>query len=164
MTISTVGYGDVAPTTTAGRVIGCVLFYVGAILMALPVGVIGAHFSHYYYVWQASELRAKILQTRSPSISTSNRKTYRRNSSSAELRRISYVTRALSDSEVDVSDLVEHHANSNSTISNSASGNIQEQKQLPISSVEMVDMFQAAPNGKSDSRVVSNNNQGHTTI
>ena len=39
-TITTVGYGDIAPTTSAGKLMGIVLFYVGIITIALPITIL----------------------------------------------------------------------------------------------------------------------------
>jgi len=56
-TATTVGYGDVYPTTTFGRCLGLVTFYVGIILLALPITIIGGYFSKHYSVW-LEELQA----------------------------------------------------------------------------------------------------------
>jgi len=45
VTSSTVGYGDLTPTTTGGRIIACICMYYGVLLMALPITVIGNNFS-----------------------------------------------------------------------------------------------------------------------
>eukprot|EP00927_Polykrikos_kofoidii_P023618 TRINITY_DN2169_c0_g1_i1.p1 TRINITY_DN2169_c0_g1~~TRINITY_DN2169_c0_g1_i1.p1 ORF type:complete len:902 (+),score=132.97 TRINITY_DN2169_c0_g1_i1:113-2818(+) len=50
-TATTVGYGDIAPTTTVGRVIGMLTFYVGIVLLALPISVVGGYFNQHYKVW-----------------------------------------------------------------------------------------------------------------
>eukprot|EP00415_Alexandrium_ostenfeldii_P001284 UN1284 len=50
-TATTVGYGDDYPTTTAGRFIGVVAAYVGILLIALPVTIVGGNFSKYYSDW-----------------------------------------------------------------------------------------------------------------
>eukprot|EP00929_Paragymnodinium_shiwhaense_P037451 TRINITY_DN19953_c1_g1_i1.p1 TRINITY_DN19953_c1_g1~~TRINITY_DN19953_c1_g1_i1.p1 ORF type:complete len:879 (+),score=155.89 TRINITY_DN19953_c1_g1_i1:159-2795(+) len=47
-TATTVGYGDLYPTTTFGRLIGIATFYTGIILLALPVTVVGQAFNKYY--------------------------------------------------------------------------------------------------------------------
>eukprot|EP00937_MAST-01D_sp_MAST-1D-sp2_P003058 g3058.t1 len=47
-TLSTVGFGDIAPTSTAGKVVGVLLFYVGVILIALPISVLGTNFDLVY--------------------------------------------------------------------------------------------------------------------
>merc|ERR1719181_1643086 len=40
-TMTTVGYGDIAPTSSAGKAVGIALFYVGIILLALPITILG---------------------------------------------------------------------------------------------------------------------------
>lgn len=50
-TVTTVGYGDLAPTTTAGRFVGICSFYAGMILLALPVTILGGNFTKHYYKW-----------------------------------------------------------------------------------------------------------------
>lgn len=45
VTSSTVGYGELAPTTTGGRIVACICMYYGVLLMALPITVIGNNFS-----------------------------------------------------------------------------------------------------------------------
>mmetsp|Transcript_65359 Transcript_65359/g.181752 ORF Transcript_65359/g.181752 Transcript_65359/m.181752 type:complete len:895 (+) Transcript_65359:64-2748(+) len=47
-TATTVGYGDEFPTTTWGRIVAVVAFYVGIILLALPVGIVGGAFGRHY--------------------------------------------------------------------------------------------------------------------
>ncbi|OPZ87953.1 MAG: Cyclic nucleotide-gated potassium channel [bacterium ADurb.Bin429] len=44
VTMTTVGYGDVFPITTSGKVIGCVITIIGIGLFALPVSILGAGF------------------------------------------------------------------------------------------------------------------------
>eukprot|EP00929_Paragymnodinium_shiwhaense_P097687 TRINITY_DN59311_c0_g1_i2.p1 TRINITY_DN59311_c0_g1~~TRINITY_DN59311_c0_g1_i2.p1 ORF type:complete len:981 (-),score=161.87 TRINITY_DN59311_c0_g1_i2:274-3216(-) len=51
-TATTVGYGDDVPTTTLGRSVAVVTFYIGIILMALPITIIGGSFSGYYHEWR----------------------------------------------------------------------------------------------------------------
>merc|ERR1712217_713664 len=55
-TATTVGYGDEYPTTTPGRIVGVLSFYVGIMLLALPVGIIGGSFGKHY------PLFVKLLQ------------------------------------------------------------------------------------------------------
>eukprot|EP00937_MAST-01D_sp_MAST-1D-sp2_P000785 g785.t1 len=47
-TMTTVGYGDLYPTTSAGKVIGIVAFYVGIIFLALPITILGTNFEIVY--------------------------------------------------------------------------------------------------------------------
>jgi voltage-gated potassium channel len=44
VTITTVGYGDIAPVTPLGKVIGVATAVLGILMIALPTGVLGAAF------------------------------------------------------------------------------------------------------------------------
>lgn len=44
VTMTTLGYGDTYPTTTAGKLIGAVTAVAGVVVLALPISVIGASF------------------------------------------------------------------------------------------------------------------------
>ena len=44
VTSSTVGYGDLYPTSVAGRAIACLTVYLGILVVALPIGVVGGNF------------------------------------------------------------------------------------------------------------------------
>lgn len=48
VTLTTVGYGDVTPTTGGGRLLAVCIQLAGNLLLALPVGVIGANFVDLY--------------------------------------------------------------------------------------------------------------------
>jgi hypothetical protein len=52
VTATTVGYGDVFPTTTMGRMFGLLCVYVGIVLLALPISVIGSAFGARYQEWE----------------------------------------------------------------------------------------------------------------
>jgi hypothetical protein len=49
VTITTVGYGDVSPTTPEGKIVATVAILNGIIVLAMPIGVVGANFSEQYY-------------------------------------------------------------------------------------------------------------------
>ena len=46
-TLTTVGYGDVYPVTTAGKVLGAIIAILGIGLFALPAGILGSGFVEY---------------------------------------------------------------------------------------------------------------------
>ena len=48
VTMTTVGYGDVVPMTTPGKLIGCACAITGVLTLALSVPVIVANFEFYY--------------------------------------------------------------------------------------------------------------------
>ena len=48
---TTVGYGDFYPTTDAGKFTAVLCFYMGIILLALPITVIGGNFTTMYRQW-----------------------------------------------------------------------------------------------------------------
>jgi voltage-gated potassium channel len=66
VTITTVGYGDYAPSTTAGIAINIILIVLGVILMAVPMGIIGMTFNEVWntrdYSLLLSKTRAKLRQ------------------------------------------------------------------------------------------------------
>ncbi|NLC65024.1 MAG: two pore domain potassium channel family protein, partial [Erysipelothrix sp.] len=43
-TITTVGYGDIYPVTTAGRILSTFITFLGIFLTAIPTGIISAGF------------------------------------------------------------------------------------------------------------------------
>lgn len=45
-TVTTVGYGDVVPTTTAGRLIGAFTMVSGLLMLALPAGIVATSFAN----------------------------------------------------------------------------------------------------------------------
>eukprot|EP00299_Pterocystis_sp_00344_P013717 c6752_g1_i1.p1 GENE.c6752_g1_i1~~c6752_g1_i1.p1 ORF type:complete len:381 (+),score=64.68 c6752_g1_i1:141-1145(+) len=60
VTMTTVGYGDVFPTTPAGKVIGCVTMLCGIMVLALPINVIGGNFIGEYTLNQKKEEIAPV--------------------------------------------------------------------------------------------------------
>mmetsp|Transcript_38795 Transcript_38795/g.76903 ORF Transcript_38795/g.76903 Transcript_38795/m.76903 type:complete len:893 (-) Transcript_38795:109-2787(-) len=54
VTANTVGYGDLYPTTTLGRIIGVTTSYVGILLIALPITIVGGNFSNHFDEWVRS--------------------------------------------------------------------------------------------------------------
>ncbi|KAJ8608446.1 hypothetical protein CTAYLR_009603 [Chrysophaeum taylorii] len=48
VTMTTVGYGDLYPTSTAGRLVAVMVTYAGILAIALPISVIGNNFTAHY--------------------------------------------------------------------------------------------------------------------
>lgn len=48
VTMATVGYGDMVPLTTPGRIVGCFTILAGIVLIALPVAIVGGKFQMAY--------------------------------------------------------------------------------------------------------------------
>lgn len=64
VTMTTVGYGDVFPTTTAGQFVASLTMMVGILILALPITVIGTYFAAEYEEFlrrQVTTNRAMIL-------------------------------------------------------------------------------------------------------
>lgn len=51
VTTSTLGYGDFTCQTIAGRAAACLLSFLGIIVLALPIAVIGTNFFEYYVIY-----------------------------------------------------------------------------------------------------------------
>merc|ERR1719171_159777 len=62
VTITTVGYGDAYPTTPYGKLFGSLMILCGIVVLAMPVGVIGANFSNEYDKIQADKRRREKLK------------------------------------------------------------------------------------------------------
>ena len=61
VTVSTVGYGDVVPVTTAGKLTASVLIMLGLMYMAMPLSIVGSNFTA---VWQDRDRILLIERTR----------------------------------------------------------------------------------------------------
>eukprot|EP00276_Gloeochaete_wittrockiana_P003052 CAMPEP_0184660464 /NCGR_PEP_ID=MMETSP0308-20130426/34031_1 /TAXON_ID=38269 /ORGANISM="Gloeochaete witrockiana, Strain SAG 46.84" /LENGTH=476 /DNA_ID=CAMNT_0027101081 /DNA_START=260 /DNA_END=1690 /DNA_ORIENTATION=+ len=57
VTLATVGYGDMYPLTTVGRIVGSILIIAGFLVIALPIGVIGSAFTEVIMDYRKDEER-----------------------------------------------------------------------------------------------------------
>ena len=58
-TLLTVGYGDIVPTTTLGKLLGAIITFLGVGMVAIPTGIISAGFVEQYARIQASVDKAR---------------------------------------------------------------------------------------------------------
>eukprot|EP00929_Paragymnodinium_shiwhaense_P049870 TRINITY_DN25151_c0_g2_i1.p1 TRINITY_DN25151_c0_g2~~TRINITY_DN25151_c0_g2_i1.p1 ORF type:complete len:1096 (+),score=187.23 TRINITY_DN25151_c0_g2_i1:95-3382(+) len=65
-TMTTVGYGDMSPTSVIGKTIGIACFYVGIVFLALPISVIVTNFE---IVYKRMCDKKELMGSRSPSSS-----------------------------------------------------------------------------------------------
>jgi len=49
VTMTTVGYGDMVPITTGGRIVGCLTMLIGILVFSLPITVIGSNYADAYH-------------------------------------------------------------------------------------------------------------------
>ena len=57
VTMTTVGYGDVYPLTTAGQLVASITMMFGILILALPITVIGSNFATVRYSFEAAGAR-----------------------------------------------------------------------------------------------------------
>lgn len=66
--LTTVGYGDITPTTTSGRILGAAVAFVGVGLFALPAGIVAAGFQEAFQLKRARRGRSSQLSRSSGSV------------------------------------------------------------------------------------------------
>ena len=66
VTLMTVGYGDSYPLTWGGQILGILTMIVSVVIMALPISVIGANFTHQWMLFKEEESKSihaqKVLE------------------------------------------------------------------------------------------------------
>jgi len=61
VTVSTVGYGDVTPKSSAGTLVMAILVICSVLYMAMPIGIIGNEFTH---IWEDRDRILLMIRTR----------------------------------------------------------------------------------------------------
>jgi len=72
ITLTTLGYGDLYPTTDAGRFIASICAMFGILVLALPVSVIGGIFTELYSATKKHRKKKKMLQIKKEEIISSS--------------------------------------------------------------------------------------------
>eukprot|EP00300_Choanocystis_sp_HF-7_P003073 c12314_g1_i1.p1 GENE.c12314_g1_i1~~c12314_g1_i1.p1 ORF type:complete len:341 (-),score=50.77 c12314_g1_i1:108-1130(-) len=62
VTFSTVGYGDLIPSTSAGQIVGVATMYTGIILVAMPISIMGINVGVVYFEEQVKRRRKDRVQ------------------------------------------------------------------------------------------------------
>ena len=64
VTMTTVGYGDMYPTSDIGRVMGSIVILLGVITLAMPISIIGGNYQREYELMHASILAQVAAEKR----------------------------------------------------------------------------------------------------
>ncbi len=74
ITLTTVGYGDVVPTTVLGKVLASIIALTGVAFIALPAGILGAGFMEEFEKKRNPEYSTKLSQSAGISVADEIRK------------------------------------------------------------------------------------------
>ncbi|XP_061162819.1 potassium voltage-gated channel protein Shaw-like [Saccostrea echinata] len=64
ITMTTVGYGDMYPTSFAGKLVGIACAAAGIVIIAMPIAVVAANFSEYYLKNSERRLRGQLMKNK----------------------------------------------------------------------------------------------------
>ena len=85
VTMTTIGYGDMYPESTGGKIFASLVGYVGICIIALPVGIIGSGFTEYM---NEKKKRDEILKKNQKKLMNSTRTMIRMQQSRKQLERL----------------------------------------------------------------------------
>lgn len=64
ITMTTVGYGDMYPTSFGGKLVGIACAASGILIIAMPIAVVAANFSEYYLKNSERRLRGRLMKSK----------------------------------------------------------------------------------------------------
>ena len=64
ITMTTVGYGDMYPTSFPGKLVGIACAASGIVIIAMPIAVVAANFSEYYLKNSERRLRGRLMKSK----------------------------------------------------------------------------------------------------
>eukprot|EP00002_Diphylleia_rotans_P002375 TRINITY_DN1150_c0_g1_i6.p1 TRINITY_DN1150_c0_g1~~TRINITY_DN1150_c0_g1_i6.p1 ORF type:complete len:785 (+),score=107.59 TRINITY_DN1150_c0_g1_i6:1078-3432(+) len=72
VTMATVGYGDMAPTTIAGRIVAGFIILTGILVLALPIAVLSANFTQFYECPSSASIPSSELEVSEDNATTTS--------------------------------------------------------------------------------------------